>query len=178
SQPPPRFADARVDVAFGARRSVHCLQADPAGSAAGPHLAERAERRDEGGRCGPETAALSVSVDVIANHAEDLPLAFLGRRDEQDLVGASARPIVEVRRVPNDLGSKATRLLSAAIPLEMDQYLAVLREEPAPAIWDRASLIAFGVGIRHAVFADPVIQAAVRQPSSYRSQVDEELVGL
>lgn len=94
---------------------------------------------------------------------------MFGRRNEQDLVGASARPIGEVRRVPDDLCSKATRLLSAAIPLEMDQYLAVRREEPAPAVWDRTSLVAFGLGIRHAVFADPVVEATVRQPMSYSS---------
>jgi hypothetical protein len=108
----------------------------------------------------------------------DLPLALLGWHYEGDLVGARARPIIEVGGVRSELRSKATGLLGTAIPLEVDQHLAIRRQEPAPPVWDRRSLIAFGVRPLHAVFADPVIEAKLWQAASRCSEVDEELVRL
>ena len=77
-----------------------------------------------------------------------------------------------------ELGSKATGLLGAAIPLQVDQRFAVGREQPAPSVRDWTVLIAFRVGVLNAVLADPVIEAVAQQLARHEGKVDEELVGL
>src|SRR6202165_5535539 len=115
---------------------------------------------------------------MIGKQVEDLPLALIRWRDEEDFVGAGAGPIVEVAGVGRELGSKATRLLGAPIPLEMDQYLAVWCQDPAPSVRDWPPLIAFGVSPLDAVLADPVVKAATREAVRRSSQVDEEMIRL
>jgi len=77
-----------------------------------------------------------------------------------------------------ELGSKSSRLLGTAIPLEVDQHLAVGRDQPAPSIWDWSALIAFRVGVLNAVLADPVVEAVAWQLTCCEGKFNEELVGL
>jgi len=77
-----------------------------------------------------------------------------------------------------ELGSKATRLLSAAIPLEVDQHLAVGREQPTPSVRDWSAFVAFRVRVLNTVLADPVVKAVACQLTGCEGKVDEELVGL
>src|SRR5712692_3703999 len=115
---------------------------------------------------------------MVRQQGGDLSLPMLGRSNEQDLVRRSAGAIREVGRVRVELGSKATRLLSAAIPFEVDQHLAVGRNQPAPSIRDRSALIAFRVGVLNTVLSDPVVEAVAGQLACGEGKVDEELVGL
>jgi hypothetical protein len=57
---------------------------------------------------------------VIAKQSKNLTLALLGWRDEEDLVGASAGAIIEVAGVGSELSSKATWLLGAPVPFQME----------------------------------------------------------
>jgi len=77
-----------------------------------------------------------------------------------------------------ELGSKATGLLGAAIPLEVDEDLAVGRDQPAPSIRDWSAFVAFGVRVLNTVLAHPVVKAVARQLAYREGEVDEELVGL
>jgi hypothetical protein len=108
----------------------------------------------------------------------DLALALLGRSNKQNLVSRGAGAVGEVGRVCMELGSKATRLLGTSIPLEVDEDLAVGRDQPAPSIRDRSVLIAFRVGVLNTMFTDPVVEAVAWQLMCREGKVDEELVGL
>jgi hypothetical protein len=108
----------------------------------------------------------------------NLALPLLSRSNEQDLVCGGAGAVGEVDRIRMELGAKATRLLSAAIPLEVDQHLSVGRDQAAPSIRDRSPFVAFRVRVLNTVLADPVVEAVAGQLACREGKVDEELVGL
>src|SRR5487761_214762 len=179
SEPPRRLADGVFNVPVRPRKACHVQHRDPPPRAiAGPDGSERPGGSDEGGRGRPESAALAFCVGMLRQQARNLALPLLGRSNEQDLVSGGARALGEVGRVRMELGSKATRLLGTAIPLEVNQRLAVRREQPAPSIRDWSAFVAFGVGALNNVFTAPVVKAVVWQLTCREGKVDEELVGL
>jgi len=86
--------------------------------------------------------------------------------------------VSEVVDVCKELGSKASRLLGAAVPLEVQQQLTVSGEKPTPAVGGRATFLALSVGGRDLVLADPVIEAEIAALSCCSGEAHEELVGL
>ena len=115
---------------------------------------------------------------MVRQQGGDLSLPLLGRSYEQDLVCGGAGAVGEVGRIRMELGAKATWLLSAAIPLEVDQYLPVGREQPTPSVRDWSAFVAFRIRVLNTVLADPVVEAVAGQLACGEGKVDEELVGL
>jgi hypothetical protein len=179
-KPPRRLTDRVFNVPIRTREAGHVQDGDPSPRAiAGPYGSQRpGGGSDEGGRSGPEPAALAVGLNMVRQQGGDLSLPMLGRSNEQDLVRRSARAVGEVGRVRVELGPKATRLLGTAIPLEVDQHLAVGRDQAAPPVRDRSALVAFGVGVLNTVLANPVVEAVAWQLACREGNVDEELIGL
>ena len=144
----------------------------------GPDARCRTFHREQVGRGGPESAALPSGILDLPKQATDLLFAWSSRHHPEDLVGRGVGTIDEVADVGAELCPKASRLLGAAVPLQVKKELAVRGKEPAPAIRNRAVLVGFGVGGDDLVLAYPVIKANVLRVARGDHEADEELVGL
>ena len=126
----------------------------------------------------PDPAAPLIAIGVMANQALDEPLAPIGRRYEEHLIGFRTGPLREVAGVAGELAAKAAWLLGAAVPFQMDEDLPIARQQSAPSVGDGALVTAFAIGIFDPVLADPVVETNVGRLPGRRRQVNEELIGL
>jgi len=108
----------------------------------------------------------------------ELLFPLSSRNYPEDLVSGGVRSIDEVTDVGLELGSKASRLFGAAVPLELKEQFAVFRNQAAPPIRNRAVLFGLGIGGHDLVLAYPVIEADVLSLSNADGETHEELVCL
>lgn len=106
---------------------------------------------------------------------QNLVLALLGRRDEQDVIAGRLGTAAKVLGIRSKLPVKAFCLFTSTIQLEMKEQLALTDEKPAPSIGHRARLLP--VRAPDAMLADPVIKAQRRYVSRGHREIDKQLIG-